>query len=616
MANPWTVDVAHLQQYRQRYVYAAAAVIGAAIPNGEGVVNHWITFGRTANETDRAVYGLSREIILMSVMRPGDTWAAMVQHARVQYPEWAEIVWRAYPNEFGEPEFVDVNDTAPVEQLPTGPYFGDTPLPDEGVVIPAVMGEWTNRGRIDNPIQPALLTGAEQPPLQPPMMRYDIQPVEITPVPATRNQLERTYRDIMQTVYPPLTTPVVPAPAPRIPPRVRVEITREGEGSREYQFKVTIDGTLWAEGLPATVHVRQYLPTSARNGLRLRRKTGWSNASYYNDALNNGTVTLQQMADALKAYHLARITEGAQTSAVSQSEHEDDLALLRIQPAMLVVGGLAYKLVPTDARDMRNPLRGIRQRAIAAARGEARRITEVATRDARNVTTQAVEEAERMREEMRRERERAGMAAPPQWLAESGYFFRPDPDNRGAWIVTFPFDAHIDHWQMYVPNWQRTLYWDSLDVEGPMVRDMWVNIRIHAEGQYTMHDVWATAGAESPHISESWTCMDLQGLQGTIKTGGQFRSLVAGLERGMKVVNMNSLLNKNMNGWHPFIQAQVPDGIRVMLTKNADGDLPTELWPMNTHLQRMQDWPANEVTWNNSRTTAEEGAEVFRVAEA
>ena len=386
-------------------------------------------------------------------------------------------------------------------------------------------------------------------------------------------------------------------------PRVRVTIRHVPGGWPEWEINCKVNGEEVDVSRITTRQIRPFLDPEMRKRLAASGQRGRSR-ELISEALNSGAIPTQLMADAYKAYQVSKL---AQTqSAESNGDIEEDTALMRMQPATLLVGGAAYRLVPTGGADMRAPLRNIRRKAREVALAEARSLNEVATRDAQVIVRRAEERATEIRSQLERERASAAIKV-PQWLLESGRMFRVDSNNRGGGVIQLKVGTGIEDIIMSVERWATTLHWTPARLpalNGPS--QMELELYIREEGVYNL-DMVTMRGSEwqAPHISYR-CCMKLEGIPRTIESGANVKKLEEAISRGMKVVNMNSLLSYDTANYHPWVLAQIPESVRKLIrTPDRARD-----WPSKTTLRRDQ-WSAERVTWNSEVPFAEEAATVF-----
>jgi hypothetical protein len=104
--------------------------------------------------------------------------------------------------------------------------------------------------------------------------------------------------------------------------------------------------------------------------------------------------------------------------------------------------------------------------------------------------------------------------------------------------------------------------------------------------------------------------MGLEGLPEKISSLEDVQRVELAINRGMQQVNLSSLLTNNWKKWHPYIQAQMPEGVKLLL----DGDGRNRgYWPGELVAAGRLEWPAAKVTWQREIALEQEANETFQV---
>lgn len=396
---------------------------------------------------------------------------------------------------------------------------------------------------------------------------------------------------------------IEPARPARPATRVKVRVHRTRDGYNNWQWTISVDGR--NREMPSTRKLRPYIPSQYRVGLR------WTSASYRSgnsirECLESGSLPAQILADAIRAHYIAGLERA--NEAESEGDPAEQASLARMQPAILAVGGLSYRLVPVGSADLRAPLRAIRKQAREVAQAEAQQLTASAIADAQTVVQQAEQRARLIRAEIDALRARAGRAMPPEWLLSTGRWMQPDLNYPANWIVRMRISLQITSIQLSVPRWNSILSWDPLPLAerdlllGTNGSLLEVKVSIGPEGAYVFRHIGCVGSQQTPHITDS-CCMELQARPLVLTTERQVQELESALGRGMQVVNMNSLLGRVYDQYHPLIKKQLPPAIVEMIKH-------TRQWPTEAACTRAL-YPADRVSWQRETSFDEEAEMVF-----
>ena len=427
---------------------------------------------------------------------------------------------------------------------------------------------------------------------------------------------ERGYSlDPLQPTIATVAPPVAAAASVQLQPlpRVTVRIHKEGAGTYRgaWQFDLKVDGQ--PKQVPrSTLTVKQFLPKEYKQSLRVIRNSSYNTETELQRVLEEGTIPTRILADALKAYLVSKL-EQAQDVQVDSRADAEDIALLKAQPATLLVGGVAWQLVPAGGRDMRAQLKGIRARVKKGAADEVARLKEQGAAEAKLVVRSAELQAEAQRKDLAKLKaavEREAASRPPQWLLDSKRMFRLR--GAGEWEVEINVLAKVLRVELTAPSWGNVLLsWAALPLTS--YEKLECRLRVQQDGNYDLSYVYASDPRGcAPHISVDSLCMTLQGLPATISSAEDITIVQAAISRGMEVVNLASLLNYTPNEWLPSLKKQMPRGVLQLL---AQGNRNRE-WPGYTERQTREEWLAAEghvASWDSELLPEDARAEIFTV---
>lgn len=407
-------------------------------------------------------------------------------------------------------------------------------------------------------------------------------------------------------IYP---IPPMPDIVNRTPPVEHTERPRRRVRARifcnefdAWQIELTRDGERVER--PTTSVLKEYMPRELRRLMRTFRVGNASSNREYVRVLQERVLTPAQLGDAFKAWLIASSPRVMDYSSEGYVDATEEAALMRMQPATLIAGGVAFRLQPLDSRDMRPTMRGIRNRAVEAARSEAAALTAGARVDAQLIVRRSEDNASRVRRQLERERAADNLRI-PEWLAAGRRYAKFDPVN-SRWVVLAECMCLVREFTLYVANLGVKLIWaadaNALINLPPRDHTMYVQLALRPDGGYGLREV-SYFKYKAPHLS-SYCCMTLQGLPERINSTAELSTFEGVLSRGMEEVNLNSLLCTIGSEWQPFIWAQTPLAVRELLPANLS---------TYERFREMAAIPAELRTWTSVTDMREEAAQTFRI---
>lgn len=399
------------------------------------------------------------------------------------------------------------------------------------------------------------------------------------------------------------TNPTNPRPIP-----IQVTVRRDG-----YTWAIFVSINNGQVDLPPIDTIKALLPPAHKHYLGGRHSRRRSAIFYLRSALDRGLPTAV-LHDALKAWAFSYASNNEPAESISNytPQNEDDAFLLRAQPATIVVGGHAYKLVPTGERDISSMLKHVRNKAKAIADVEISAKRDRATNDSRILIAEAIQRANVIRAEVEQLRASLGNQA-PEWARNSG---RPIRKSGNNWQIGLNVITYIEDIRYRVERWRSTIHWTPTHPHNPDYynyhpMDMWLTL--NPEGAYTMYDIraddWFTV-----HTTNERGCMTLQALPPRINNPTDLVNLERGLSRGMRVVNLNSPLWTDINRMYPLFVEQLPFSVKEWLAGRMTIDPGTGVTPVDylAHLNRGRG-AGSQVSWDRVESDVQEAEYTFTV---
>jgi hypothetical protein len=404
--------------------------------------------------------------------------------------------------------------------------------------------------------------------------------------------------------------PLIPAK------KIRVKVYQsEGYGSRIWSVEIAILTTNSTDprgyvsnalNPPPPAIVKAFLPPNCKKYMSGRGRYG---TSAIREALNQGCPP-QAMHDALKAWAFS-VHGNNNTSVESESsvELDEQKALLRIQPATMIVGGKVYRLVPTGEADATSLIKKIRKQAIEVSKVESKLIIDKAGIDGRMIISQAQEEVANMQVKVNSLRRELGQM-PPNWLVDSHRPILKRTDSR--WAVQLSLSPWIREIRFTIPYWDNTvLFWDPLRPHNEeFYKDgrMPAWVVIGSEGAYSIQSVYMTTWVTT-HIGRTG-CMELQNMPARLQSLNDLMNLERAVNRGIQVVNLNSPLQTDTQNYWPEFREQLPPTVISLLRRDISID-PSHGTTMEAYFNARP-----TLRPNRTETARAEQAMVFSVAGA
>ena len=359
-----------------------------------------------------------------------------------------------------------------------------------------------------------------------------------------------------------------PAPA-RPQPRLRVDL-RQVDGS--WQLEVTNGPDM--EYITGNM-VRPYLPREYHK--LIRRKYRWDRSlpRFVQYAIED-SIPPEVLVDAIRSCCIAiqkRDQQGVFTA--EQGLSDDYLKLIddiTSEPPLIAIGDKLFSLTPRGVINGSRGLEMLRKRVVEKAKEGAARMLITAQTEARTIISTAETQAQSARAELERERVRMRVDAAsvlPEWIRAGGHAAMKGQWTNYPWMIAIWVSMKIDRFEL--ADGDRIYHWDAVAIPSPRKIMLWLPIN-PSTGDYkyngTSHGCRVGYSGDDrrtydylPHIIHSGCCMELQGTPAAIKSPEDLAKLVTIIERGMKVVNMSSLLSRYPQ-WHKDIQDQTPAPVK------------------------------------------------------
>jgi hypothetical protein len=379
---------------------------------------------------------------------------------------------------------------------------------------------------------------------------------------------------------PPIDVAPAPASVPARPqPRLRVDL-RQVDG--QWQLEIT-NGP--AMELITGNMVRPYLPREYHK--LIRRKHRWERIlpRFVQYAIED-LIPPEVLVDAIRSCCIAIQKRDQQGVFSSEQGLSDDYLKLiddiTSEPPLIAIGDKLFSLTPRGVINGSRGLEMLRKRVVQKAREGAARMLTTAQAEARTIVSTAETQAQSARAELERERVRMQVDAAsilPEWIRAGGHAVMKGQWTNYPWMIAIWVSMKIDRFEL--ADGDRIYHWNAVAIPSPRKIMLWLPIN-PSTGDYkyngTSHGcrVWYSGDDSDngrtynylPHINHSGCCMELQGTPAAIKGPEDLAKLVTIIERGMKVVNMSSLLSRYPQ-WHKDIQDQTPAPVK----RYYDGEL-------------------------------------------
>jgi hypothetical protein len=158
----------------------------------------------------------------------------------------------------------------------------------------------------------------------------------------------------------------------------------------------------------------------------------------------------------------------------------------------------------------------------------------------------------------------------PSWIRDNELILRPKPGRpQYPWMIGLWIDTLIDSFEI---NYDDNIYhWQAIRLVDrvPARVMLWMPIN-PSTGEYKYNgtsDGCRTMPTDPnlPHIKDTGCCMDLQGVPTTIKNMEGLGKLQQIINRGMRVVNLSSLLAVDWRLWHRDVKDQTPEPVKQFI---------------------------------------------------
>lgn len=373
---------------------------------------------------------------------------------------------------------------------------------------------------------------------------------------------------------------VVPVGIPRL--RVRISL---GDG----YWHTTITNGPDVDELSGS-EIRVQMPREHQRTVTMGYR-GYDGGGFVHRCIERLHIPPQVMVDAVTKAVIAK--QARESGGVFESTASDivdaDLArLLTITPPLMAIGDKLFTLTPQGVVNGARGMALIRNRVTAAAKETSKRLIEQAQAEGKMLLANA----QRKLMEVTREVEAvkaSGRMVLPEWVVANRIPVRAT--GRGdtkKWFVGITLSLKVDEFTLTSGDNSRVFHWVA-KVLGEADRALqtvsqvivWMPVDFTtgsyayggiSDGCRSMEGVWVL-----PHINSGGCCMTLQGAPEALKDYRSFKDISDMMNRGMRVVNMSSLLGRDWKVWHLFVQAQVPMEVKRVLDAIAVGNRTTGL---------------------------------------
>ena len=250
---------------------------------------------------------------------------------------------------------------------------------------------------------------------------------------------------------------------------------------------------------------------------------------------------------------------------VNQHVDEELDRILASQPSLIAIGDKLFTLHAQGVVSGAKGMKLLRKRVMEGAKQAAAQLLANAKIEARAIIENGNRQLAAVRDQIASET-RNGQMRLPAWVVDNQLPVQPVRRGDGLnWLIAIDISLKVDQFMMQTPEGDATWYWDSVRVAlNPTHIRAWMPINLE-DGRFRYNGTsdgirlykYDEEGEELPHISSNGCCMELQGLPAECKNMDQLQRIRDIVNRGMKVVNLSSLL-RHYKEWHKSIRAQTP----------------------------------------------------------
>lgn len=364
---------------------------------------------------------------------------------------------------------------------------------------------------------------------------------------------------------PPLPTDT-PEPSPQ-PPRAQITIRIDTEGYIEDADSIDP----YMSGLTQDAFLL-YIPKAYKP----HTKRGISESSLRYNGINwlvrklvtNG-IPPQIVAEALVAAILAR---RAITSGEASSNMVDELVrALELEAPSMLIGTSLYKLQKVGRVDGKKYAQHIRKTLYEKAEKLATEVREAARMESESIIRRAQSQLNEAKSKI--EAMMKGAVKVPDWCRHNGIPVRYRPgvnlDNVDMQIGITLLSSSFRTVQYLYRN--STYIWE-FRVQANPVYKMQAWLSIGQDGRYSQAGLMM-AHEQLPHISESSSCFKLDDMPDKITDMKEYGRAVKGFNRSLEVININSILVRDIGLWPAWLRDAMPKEVIRSLSHRTYGDM-------------------------------------------